>query len=75
MREEIAYAMRSIFNSPSLEAAESMVEQVINQYQKSAPEFTQWLEDNIFDGLTCFAFPQKHRKRIRTTNGIERVNR
>jgi len=75
MREEVAYAMRSIFNSPSLEAAESMVEQVVNQYRKSAPEFTQWLEDNIFDGLTCFAFPQKHRKRIRTTNGIERVNR
>lgn len=75
MREEIAYAMRSIFNSPSLEAAESMVEQVVNQYRKSAPEFIHWLEDNIFDGLTCFAFPQKHRKRIRTTNGIERVNR
>jgi len=75
MREEIAYAMRNIFNSPSLEAAKSMVEQVVNQYRKSAPEFTQWLEDNILDGLTCFAFPQKHRKRIRTTNGIERVNR
>ncbi|MXZ09336.1 MAG: hypothetical protein F4Y79_07795 [Gemmatimonadetes bacterium] len=25
--------------------------------------------------LACFHFPQKHRKRIRTTNALERLNR
>jgi len=75
MREEIAFAMRSIFNSPSLQMAEIMVTQAVDQFEKSAPEFTRWLEENISEGLTCFNFPQKHRKKIRTSNGIERVNR
>ncbi len=75
MCEEIAFAMRNIFNSPSLQIAESMVAQTIVQFEKSAPEFVNWLEENIAEGLTCFNFPQKHRKKIRTSNGIERVNR
>lgn len=75
MREEIAFAMQNIFNSPSLQTAEMMVSQTIKQFEKSAPEFVKWLEDNISEGLTCFSFPQKHRKKIRTSNGIERVNR
>lgn len=75
MREEIAFAMRSIFNSPSLEIAKMMIKQTVQQFESSAPEFVKWLEDNIFEGLTCFGFPQNHRKKIRTSNGIERVNR
>lgn len=75
MREEIAMAMRDIFNSPSFEAAEAMVGMIVNRFEKTAPEFVKWLENNISEGLTCYNFPQKHRKKIRTTNGIERVNR
>jgi len=75
MREDIALSVRNIFNSPSLEIAETMVRQTIQHFSSSAPEFTNWLENNISEGLTCFQFPQKHRKKIRTSNGIERVNR
>jgi putative transposase len=75
MREEITFAMRNIFNSPSIETAEAMINHTVNQFEKSAPEFVEWLENNISEGLTCLSFPQKHRKKIRTSNGIERVNR
>ncbi|HET6446322.1 MAG TPA: transposase [candidate division Zixibacteria bacterium] len=34
-----------------------------------------WMEENIPDGLTAFSFPEKHRRRLRTTNGLERLNR
>ena len=33
------------------------------------------MEDNLTEGLTVFAFPQVHRRLIRTTNGMERLNR
>jgi hypothetical protein len=33
------------------------------------------MEDNLPEGLTVFAFPEPHRRLIRTTNGLERVNR
>ena len=75
MREEITFAMRNIFNSPSIEAAEAMINHTVEQFEKSAPEFVTWLEGNISEGLTCLSFPQKHRKKIRTSNGIERINR
>jgi len=75
MREDIILSMRNIFNSPSLAIAETMVRQTVKHFSSSAPEFTNWLENNISEGLTCFQFPQKHRKKIRTSNGIERVNR
>lgn len=75
LRAEIAMAMKDIFNSPSLCAARSMVKEVSEQFEKLAPEFVNWLENNIEEGLTSFQFPKQHRRRIRTSNGVERINR
>jgi putative transposase len=75
MRLEIAEVMREIFNSPTLEMAREMVRQTVEKYRKRAPEFAKWLEENIEEGLTVYQFPKEHWKRIRTSNGMERVNR
>jgi len=75
MRVEIAETMRDIFNSTTLELAKEMVRQALEKYRKRAPEFAKWLEDNIEEGLTIYQFPKEHWKKIRTSNGIERVNR
>ncbi|MEN6392891.1 MAG: transposase, partial [Anaerolineaceae bacterium] len=34
-----------------------------------------WMEKNIPEGLTVFAYPISHQRKLRTTNGIERLNR
>ncbi len=75
MKSEIAEVMREIFNSPKLEMALEMKRQAIEKYKKRAPEFAKWLEENVDEGLTIFQFPQEHRRKLRTSNGIERVNR
>lgn len=75
MKAEIAETMRAIFNCPTLEMAQEMKRHAIEKYKKKAPEFSKWLEDNIDEGLTVYQFPQEHWKKIRTSNGIERVNR
>jgi len=75
MRMEIAEVVREIFNSPTLEMALEMKRRAVENYQKRAPEFAKWLEENIEEGLTVYQFPKEHRKRIRTSNGMERVNR
>lgn len=75
MRSEIGETVREIFNSPTLEMALEMKRQAIAKYAKRAPEFAKWLEENVDEGLTIFQFPQEHRRRLRTTNGIERVNK
>ena len=75
IKKDIAETMRDIFQSPTKEMALEMKNQAINNYINVAPAFSKWLEENIEEGLTCYNFPKQHRKRIRTTNSIERVNR
>jgi putative transposase len=75
MRAEIAEVVRDIFNSPTLEMAREMVRKTVEKYQKTAPEFAKWLDENIEEGLTVYQFPREHWKKLRTSNGIERVNR
>lgn len=38
------------------------------------PELAEWLEVEGEETLSCFHFPPGHRRRLRTTNGNERVN-
>lgn len=75
MKSEIAEVMREIFNSPTLEVAQETKRKAIEKYRNRAPEFAKWLEANIDEGLTAYQFPKEHQRKIRTTNGIERVNR
>jgi transposase-like protein len=75
MREEIVDAVRSVFHCTTRVAAEEAKRRVIEKFSEDAPEFVKWFEANIDEGLTCLEFPESHRKRLRTTNGLERVNR
>lgn len=75
MRSDLVEAMRSVFDCSSQAAVDEAKRQVVERYSKSAPKFVEWFERSIDEGLTCLKFPQAHRKKIRTTNGLERVNR
>jgi putative transposase len=75
MRPGIAQAMRDIFNAPSYNEAKRQVALVVERYEKSAPEFVQWLENNIEEGLTVFSLPRGLWKKLRTSNMIENLNR
>lgn len=75
MRKEIGESLSRIFKSSSRKEAEEEKQKCIEKYKKSAPEFVNWLEKNVEEGLTCFSFPKKHREKIRTSNFLERLNR
>lgn len=75
MKIEVGESLRRIFHSCDYAAAQEEKRKCIERYKISAPEFVKWLEDNVEEGLTCFSFPEAHRKRIRTVNGLERLNR
>lgn len=74
-RQPIAQAMADIFNAPSRADAEELKRKVVQQFEKRAPEFVSWLEENVDEGLTVFDFPRSWWRRIRTINGLERLNR
>jgi len=75
MRAEVAADIRDIFNAPDRPMAEKYLQMVIQKYAKSAPRLSSWLEANLAEGFTVFDFPSRHRRFIRTTNSLERVNR
>lgn len=75
MQEELGEAVRRIFHSSEYEIAKEQTKKCLEKYKTSAPAFVKWLEDNIEEGLTCFSFPEEHRKKIRTVNGLERLNK
>jgi putative transposase len=75
MQKEVAEDIRVIFNAPDRTVAESYLDRAVQKYAKSASKLANWMETNLSEGLTVFSFPAAHRKLIRTTNSLERLNR
>ncbi len=75
MREEVARDIRTIFNAPDKAEAERFLEIAVEKYSKTASKLSGWLEQNIPEGLTVFSLPDNQRKRLRSTNMVERLNR
>ncbi len=74
-RREVAADLRAVFNAPSRVEAERLLAAAVKKYAETAPRLSQWLEANVYQGLTVFSFPVEHQRRLRTTNLSERVNR
>jgi putative transposase len=75
MRMEVAADIRSMFNASDRRTAEAYLQEAIQKYALSAPKLSAWLEENLSEGFTVFDFPLEHRKSIRTTNSLERINK
>jgi len=75
MRLEVAADIRSMFTAPDRKTAEELLQAAIQKYAVSAPRLSAWLESNLSEGFSVFDFPLEHRKTIRTTNSLERINK
>ena len=64
-----------VLTSPDREEADRLLAKTIEKYSEKAGRLVVWLEENIPEGLAVFAMPEKHRRRLRTTNMVERQNR
>ncbi len=75
MQAAVAADIRTIFNAPNRVEADGLLTKMVHKYAPIAARLAQWMEVNIPEGLTVFAFPEAHRRLLRTTNGLERVNK
>jgi len=75
MRVDVADDIRRIYNAEDRAEADRRLKDMVGRYHKTAPALASWLEENIPEALTVFAFPAAHRKRLRTNNGLERLNK
>jgi putative transposase len=75
MKAEVAADIRAIFNAPNRIEADALLTKTVQRYAKRSPRLADWLETNLPEGLIVFDFPEAHRRLIRTTNGLERLNK
>jgi transposase-like protein len=75
MKREVLNDLQSVCDSADEHAAAEQLERVVRKYQSTAPKLAEWMEENVPESLTVFRLPVSHRKRLRTTNMLERLNR
>lgn len=74
LKAEVATDIRTVFNAPNRDEANATLARLVHKYAKRSATLAAWLESNIPEGLTVFAFPEPHHRLLRTTNGLERLN-
>jgi len=67
-------SMKDVFAAPDKQTAEQRLQLFVDRLNKSYPKIAGWLEENVPETLTVYHFPEEHRRRLRTTNNIERLN-
>lgn len=73
-REELAEGLREVFAAPTRGTALSLADGLAYRWRKSHPKVAEHIEEHVEECLSCLFFPESHRRRIRTTNGLERFN-
>ena len=74
LKSELAQSIKDIYQAISLEESKERMKRVVIEYEKKAPKFCEWLEDNFEEGLGFYKFPRKFWRKIRTVNVVERLN-
>jgi transposase-like protein len=73
-RGRLSEDLRGIFAAASAAQARAAARACAASWKASHPQVAAKLEEDLEDCLACYAFPAAHRVRIRTTNGLERLN-
>jgi transposase-like protein len=75
MKQEVAGRIRAIFTAPDNQEALRLLDIFLADYKDSAPELVAWAEEALPEGMVVFNMPEKHWKRLRTDNMLERLNK
>jgi putative transposase len=73
-RARLGEDLRGVFGAATEAQARAAARACAASWQASHPQVAAKLEAELDDCLACYAFPAAHRARIRTTNGLERLN-
>ena len=71
----VASAIRSVFEQPDERSAREQSGRVIESIRPRFPAVADLLADAEPDLLAHFTFPETHRRQIRSTNPLERLNK
>jgi transposase-like protein len=73
-RSALAAAAKLIFASTDVQEARRHRDEFVKRFTKTAAKAVACLEDGFEDAMAVMALPEKYRRRLRTTNMMERLN-
>jgi transposase-like protein len=72
--DELHMRVHALFDAPDLPTARTLLAKLVADYEQQAPTAVSVLERGFDDATAVLALPLPYRKRLRTTNGQERLN-
>jgi len=73
-RDEIYQKVRSILDATDIQTARYLLQQFTAAYADKLPKVASIVEQGFDDITAVFSLPEKYRRRLRTTNSVERLN-
>ena len=73
IRKRIGAELRAVWNAASLAKAEAALAELVATCRGGAPKPAAWLEESVPEGLACLRAAEHHRRRMRTSNPMERA--
>ena len=74
-REELSGQLKVIFDAPDSATARHLLEGVLERYSDAFPRAMECLENGFDDATAVMELPEKYRRRLRSTNMVERLIR
>ncbi|NYE56722.1 IS256 family transposase [Carboxydothermus ferrireducens] len=74
LQKEIHAKVRAILEAPDTDTARMLLNQVLDEYRTKAAKAMDILESGFEDAVAVLELPERYRKRLRTTNSLERLN-
>ncbi len=72
IRKVIGEELRAVWDAPNLGSAQEELKRLVAKYRSPASKLAEWLENNVPEGFAVFKLPRDQRRRMRTSNPIER---
>lgn len=74
-QDTVAAVVRSIFSAPDHHSAMTQLKDVARMLEPRFPQASELLQDAAEDVLAHMHFPREHRRRLHSTNPIERLHK
>lgn len=74
-KKRFAQGLKQIWLQPDLETARKMADLIIEQYENRFPEAIECLLSGLEDSLQFYHFPALDKRKISSTNTMERLNK
>jgi len=74
-KRRLAEKLKQIWQQPDRRSAEKLSRLIIEEYESKYPEAMSCLEEGLEDSLQLYNFPEVDKRRIASTNVLERTNR